>query len=202
MPKIVDKDAKRLELVEAAARIFARDGLAAAKMADVAVAAGVGKGTVYEYFDSKADLFWAVCENLVLWPEDAKPFTADPETGFAALIGALVQSYDASESFYVILLDYWSAILREKGKSHDAFLARASTLYDGPRALLLAVIEAGKARGVFVPAADPMIAASIAIAGIEGLRSQRIQDPAHLDFNRCLAALTAMLLGYLKGRTA
>src|SRR3546814_4743762 len=48
---------------------------------DIAVAAAVGKGTIYEYFDSKADLFWAVCENLVHWPEKADSYTADPKKG-------------------------------------------------------------------------------------------------------------------------
>src|SRR3546814_3702881 len=87
---------------------------------DIAVAAAVGKGTIYEYFDSKADLFWAVCENLVHWPEKADSYTADPEKGFRALLESLVSSYDAATSFSVILLDYWSAILREQGSSHDA----------------------------------------------------------------------------------
>lgn len=51
------KQAKRLALVEAALNVFSRVGFAAAKMDDVAEEAGVSKGTVYLYFDSKEQLF-------------------------------------------------------------------------------------------------------------------------------------------------
>ncbi len=66
MPKIVDKAAKRREILEAAIATFAQKGYHAAKMADIAVAAGMGKGTLYEYFPTKEalpkeifDLFFA-----------------------------------------------------------------------------------------------------------------------------------------------
>ncbi|MEM9181100.1 MAG: TetR/AcrR family transcriptional regulator [Pseudomonadota bacterium] len=51
------KEAKRLALVEAALAVFSRVGFAAAKIDDVAEEAGVSKGTVYLYFDSKEQLF-------------------------------------------------------------------------------------------------------------------------------------------------
>ncbi|MEL6859148.1 MAG: TetR/AcrR family transcriptional regulator [Pseudomonadota bacterium] len=51
------KEAKRLALVDAALAVFSRVGFAAAKIDDVAEEAGVSKGTVYLYFDSKEQLF-------------------------------------------------------------------------------------------------------------------------------------------------
>ena len=51
------KEAKRIALVDAALTVFSRVGFAAAKMDDVAEEAGVSKGTVYLYFDSKEKLF-------------------------------------------------------------------------------------------------------------------------------------------------
>lgn len=51
------KEAKRIALVDAALAVFSRVGFAAAKMDDVAEEAGVSKGTVYLYFDSKEKLF-------------------------------------------------------------------------------------------------------------------------------------------------
>lgn len=53
MPKIVDKAAKRQEILEAAIAVFVQKGYHAAKMADIAVEAGMGKGTLYEYFPTK-----------------------------------------------------------------------------------------------------------------------------------------------------
>lgn len=51
---------KRTSIVNAAIRVFARKGLEKGKIADVAKEAGIGKGTVYEYFKSKEDIFSAI----------------------------------------------------------------------------------------------------------------------------------------------
>lgn len=198
MPKIVDKDAKRRALVEAATVIFSRDGFGAARMADVARQAGVGKGTVYEYFDTKWDLFWTVCEDLVPWPDDVKLFTEDPRAGFVSLVRALVDSYAASEGFYVVLLDYWAALTRAQNRAHESTVARAPELYVRPRRLVRTVVEAGQERGVFKAAADPVVVASLTLAGIEGLRIQRAQDPANVDFEAGIDVLVSSLLGYLE----
>ncbi|MEO0868439.1 MAG: TetR/AcrR family transcriptional regulator [Cyanobacteria bacterium J06642_11] len=56
MPKIVDKAAKRQEILEAAIAVFVEKGYHSAKIADIAVAAGMGKGTLYEYFPTKESL--------------------------------------------------------------------------------------------------------------------------------------------------
>lgn len=58
-------DEKRHAILDAALRVFAKNGFAAARMSDIAVAAGVGKGTVYLYFDSKEDLLLGVLESYV-----------------------------------------------------------------------------------------------------------------------------------------
>ncbi|MBX2862963.1 MAG: TetR/AcrR family transcriptional regulator [Leptolyngbyaceae cyanobacterium MAG.088] len=56
MPKIVDKAAKRQEILEAAIAVFVEKGYHSAKMADIAIAARMGKGTLYEYFPTKESL--------------------------------------------------------------------------------------------------------------------------------------------------
>ena len=56
MPKIVDKEKMRAQILEAAMLSFAQKGYHATKMTYVARAAGVAKGTLYLYFDSKDDL--------------------------------------------------------------------------------------------------------------------------------------------------
>ncbi|MFM8439647.1 MAG: TetR/AcrR family transcriptional regulator, partial [Candidatus Kapaibacterium sp.] len=54
------RTAKRDLLVRAAVTVFSQKGFHAAKMQEIADAAGVGKGTMYEYFDTKDELFLAV----------------------------------------------------------------------------------------------------------------------------------------------
>ncbi len=48
---------KREQILEAAIKVFARNGFHLAKVEQIATEANVGKGTVYEYFKSKQDLF-------------------------------------------------------------------------------------------------------------------------------------------------
>jgi len=49
-------------ILDAALPVFAKSGFAAARISDIADAAGVGKGTVYLYFPSKEDLLIGVLE--------------------------------------------------------------------------------------------------------------------------------------------
>lgn len=56
------KDARRLALTEAALDEFFERGFSAARMDDIARRAGVSKGTLYLYFDSKEALFAALVE--------------------------------------------------------------------------------------------------------------------------------------------
>src|SRR3954451_21201693 len=56
------KAARPGEIVEAALAVFAERGFAAAKLDDIARRAGVSKGALYLYFETKEDLFHAVVD--------------------------------------------------------------------------------------------------------------------------------------------
>lgn len=70
---------KRREILDAAELVFTTRGFAAARMDDIAEAAGVAKGTLYLYFSSKQELFVSLLEErtqeyvitLSGWLEDA-----------------------------------------------------------------------------------------------------------------------------------
>ena len=53
----------RQDLLEAALTIFSQQGYAAARLEDIAEAAGVTRGAIYHHFGSKADLFQALVED-------------------------------------------------------------------------------------------------------------------------------------------
>src|SRR5271155_6265390 len=83
-PNAADDSAKRRQIVQGAREIFLARGFDGASMSDVARAAGVSKGTLYVYFDSKEQLFEALirderkqqAERLVFpgHPGDAREF--------------------------------------------------------------------------------------------------------------------------------
>jgi AcrR family transcriptional regulator len=55
-------EATRRKLLEAALRIFARDGFEAARLEDIAAESGHTRGAFYANFDTKEDLFFALLE--------------------------------------------------------------------------------------------------------------------------------------------
>lgn len=59
------KEARPAEIIEAAMHMFVEHGFAAAKLDDVAKRAGIVKGTLYRYYDTKEDLFRAVVQVAV-----------------------------------------------------------------------------------------------------------------------------------------
>ncbi len=59
------KDARPPEILEAALAVFAQKGFAATRLDDVAAKAGITKGTIYLYFDSKQALFEALARQSV-----------------------------------------------------------------------------------------------------------------------------------------
>jgi AcrR family transcriptional regulator len=73
-----DGGAKRRQIMEGARQAFLSAGFDGASMNDIARAAGVSKGTLYAYFNSKDDLFEAIiraekaqsAERLCVFPPD------------------------------------------------------------------------------------------------------------------------------------
>jgi AcrR family transcriptional regulator len=58
-------EARPGEIIEAALTVFAEKGFAAARLDDIAARAGVSKGALYLYFETKQDLFRAVVRETV-----------------------------------------------------------------------------------------------------------------------------------------
>ena len=60
-------------LIDVARQLFARQGVAATTMNDIAEASGKGRRTIYTYFKNKNEIYWAVVEaesNRDLPPEE------------------------------------------------------------------------------------------------------------------------------------
>src|SRR5574340_632471 len=67
MPKIVDeqmREATRQRIMRQAASEFARLGLDQANINVIAEQAGIGKGTIYLYFENKRELFLAMLRSI------------------------------------------------------------------------------------------------------------------------------------------
>ena len=98
------KEARPAELVAAALELFVEKGFAGTRLDDVAARAGVSKGTLYLYFDSKEALFKAVIQEGIV------PIL---EQG-ASLIDAFKGS--SAELLRVLIGEWWQRI----GETHLA----------------------------------------------------------------------------------
>ena len=91
------KAQSRRRILESAREVFFRDGFMPANLDEVADRAGVAKGTLYRYFDSKADLYVAVLA------ENGKVFTERMREA-AGTTGTAVERLERLGRFY---LDHW-----------------------------------------------------------------------------------------------
>jgi AcrR family transcriptional regulator len=92
------KEARPAELTAAALGLFVDKGFAATRLEDVAARAGVSKGTLYLYFDSKEALFKAVIQEGIV------PVILENEEIAAHYTGC---SFDLME---VLLANWWCKI--------------------------------------------------------------------------------------------
>lgn len=71
------KETTRARLIAAAAQEFARAGFERANIDGISLAAGYAKGTIYNYFPSKEELFLAVVEEASVQAAAVAPASAD-----------------------------------------------------------------------------------------------------------------------------
>jgi TetR/AcrR family transcriptional regulator, fatty acid metabolism regulator protein len=125
MPAIVDRVAKRAEIVRHAADVFARAGYHATKIQDVATQADIGKGTIYEYFRTKEDLFLAIYDAWMTEFEQTIQNRVDAAEDAMSKVDAIrdsaVEFYESRAEQAPLLLEFWAHALRT---DNPAFLDR------------------------------------------------------------------------------
>ncbi|HWC75297.1 MAG TPA: TetR/AcrR family transcriptional regulator [Gemmatimonadales bacterium] len=92
------KDARPEEILSAALEVFADRGFAATKLEDIGRRAGVTKGTIYLYFDSKEALFKALIRQTIV------PVIAQGEALAQTFIGS------ARDLFERLVREYWRLV--------------------------------------------------------------------------------------------
>lgn len=173
-PKIVDKEAKRATITQAAAEVFARKGFQGASMDDIATAAGVSKGTVYGYFENKEELFYATFEafqgQLVLECEAVMAAQTTARDKLGGCLKLCVTSLQQNIQLFPLTLELWAAA--SSGSARERFAAVMENLYREFRGMTAGLIEAGKASGEFRADVDAQALAAWLVGGLDGMMLQ------------------------------
>ena len=179
-PRKVDKQARRQDILDAAAGVFAMHGYRQATIDQIAEAAGISKGTVYLSFASKEDLFYELFEQLTrdaMQPPPPSPGdTKQPSAKgrISTLFHGVMASIDANESLIPLTMEFWSACGVEATRVR--FGARYAELFGAFRELLADMIGDGIRAGEFRADLPVEATASCLMAMIDGLLLQQWTD--------------------------
>jgi AcrR family transcriptional regulator len=154
-PKIVDKDLKASEIARAALGLFAKKGYSATSVKQIAEVAGIGKGTVYEYFDTKEDIFVA---GIREWVNDIERQLSDSLKGIDDPIRRLhvvarmnIELCDPDDPDTARL---FFEIIQQAFLKGGAFYKRRyimKELHIGMRRMVVNILLDGVSRGLFRP---------------------------------------------------
>ena len=165
---------KRTRLVKAACAVFAENGYASTRVAEIAERAGVGKGTVYEYFSSKEELLFAVFEsinaNISSRMNDALASGGTTEEQLHNLLRLGAKVISEQVDLQPVILDFWAA---SRGKDFEETYRRAVVAsYTFFRNLVSDFIREGQNRGEFKASVDAEALAAVVVATVDGLGIQ------------------------------
>lgn len=145
------KEARPGEIIDAALTLFVQKGFTATKLDDVAKEAGVSKGTVYLYFDSKETLFRAVVQEIIIPEfEKAESRVAQFNGTQKELIKMLVKSWWATVG-QTRLANIPKLMVSEAALFPELAEFYIENVVNRARQLLEAALEKGIANGEFKP---------------------------------------------------
>jgi len=148
---------RRQELIAAAVRVFMEKGFHATTVRDIGRAAGMTQGSIYNYVESKDDILYLVCDQIVSEYQDearkALENSPDPVLRVQSAVRAVAEvMYRHQEE---ILLIYQDSHMLD-GKSRRVILARVSEFIG-----MFESILTDAARELGVPMKNPHYAANI-----------------------------------------
>ncbi|HLB21027.1 MAG TPA: TetR/AcrR family transcriptional regulator [Solirubrobacteraceae bacterium] len=164
---------KRRLILDAAVRVFARQGFHACRVSDIADEAGVAYGLVYHYFASKDEVLdtlfverWEVMLQLIR-DVDAEPLPVREKLG--AIASFIIDSYSHDPDLMKVIIVEVTRAANSFGDTHIGTIREA---YE----LIGAIVEKAQADGYFKPEIEARFAAMAFYGVIEQLLTGWIFD--------------------------
>ncbi|MFE1270913.1 TetR/AcrR family transcriptional regulator [Streptomyces sp. NPDC058758] len=170
-------DARRRQILDGAARCFARNGFHATSMQDVLTEAGLSAGAVYRYFRSKDELIQAIAEETFASVRGAfveATASNPPPTPDVLVVRVMTIVLEERitgadrQAFARLIIQVWAETLR------DETLAKALAQgFDAMRALWAELFDAYRASGMFTADVSSADLARTLIAAVQGFIAQQ-----------------------------
>jgi TetR/AcrR family transcriptional regulator, fatty acid metabolism regulator protein len=155
---------KRRAILDAAVRVFARQGFHACRVADIADEAGVAYGLVYHYFASKDEILdtlflerWAIMLETIRHV-DAQAIPAREK--LAAIASFIIDSYTHNPDLMKVIIVEVTRAANSFGQTHLAQIRQAFTL-------ISEIVTKAQAAGEFKPEITAEFAAIAFYGAIE-----------------------------------
>ncbi len=193
---------RRGEILAAAMRVFEASGYSATTVDAIAEAAGVAKGSIYNYFPSKQELFQQIfTDAMAVTEEEALGILAEPISA-PAKITRLLDYWFSRLSYYRrigrLVLEFWVAAAREQQGQLAVTFAEN---YSQWRQRLAGILRQGIEEGAFRQGLQTEVAASLIMAVLDGIEVQLILDIHQSVDEQFIDALErAILMGLSAGR--
>ncbi|MEX2448251.1 MAG: TetR/AcrR family transcriptional regulator [Solirubrobacterales bacterium] len=191
---------RRRQILDAAIRVFARQGFHSTRVSDIADEAGVAYGLVYHYFNSKDEvlneLFSERWSLLLAAIEEADRSGAEPRAKLETVAGFIVDSYRHDPELMKVIIVEVTRAANSFGRTHLPEIRRA---YDS----IAKIVADGQAAGAFRGDIEPGFASMAFYGAIEQLLSGWIFDlvPAsETEFGQAKSLLTATICDGLEPR--
>jgi TetR/AcrR family transcriptional regulator, fatty acid metabolism regulator protein len=175
---------KRRQILDAAIRVFARQGFHATRVSDIADEAGVAYGLVYHYFKSKDEvlneLFSERWSLLLAAIEETDAEGAAPRAKLQAVASFIVDSYRHNPELMKVIIVEVTRAANSFGRTHLPEIRRA---YDS----IGRIVAEGQEDGTFRRDVDPTFASMSFYGAIEQLLSGWIFElipSSGADFDR------------------
>lgn len=197
MGKRPSKTERRRGILEAARKVFARKGFAATRMVDIADEAKVGKGTLYEHFRGKEDLFTTLVVSAARESLETLSYaglSADPEHALREAIGYIVQvALVENLDLYSLFFDFWGSAALHRRDAQER-LREVDATFKG---FVTNLVRAGQATGVFRAEADPEQFCYVLSAAVDGLSLRLVIQGEEVDLKAYTTCLQELLVGGL-----
>jgi AcrR family transcriptional regulator len=163
---------KRRRIHAAARSICSQRGFDAARMEEIAAAAQVSKGTLYNFFRSKEDLFIAtVLESYEDFRRRLDPRldeASHPVDQLTALIDELARTFSLASEQLPVQRQAWAVIARNP-EARERLFGTLREHYRGFDAGISEILRRGQRLGYVRPDVDPRLVANSWISIFDGL---------------------------------